>query len=83
MDSESALECKQNAENYFGFCKHFSEQYHKNGDTFFNHFVQVTGDKTWVSFMNAETNKHCLPTKKLLETVFWEKEKSVDGGIHA
>jgi hypothetical protein len=31
------------------------ERYHKDGDEFLNHIVQVTGDETWVSFVNAET----------------------------
>jgi hypothetical protein len=33
------------------------ERYHKDGDESLNHTVQVTGDKTWVSFVNAETKK--------------------------
>jgi hypothetical protein len=30
----------------------FLEQYKKDGDEFLSHIVQVTGDETWVSFMN-------------------------------
>jgi acyl-CoA thioesterase len=33
------------------------EQYHKEGDEFLNHTVQVTGDKTWTSFVNVETKE--------------------------
>jgi hypothetical protein len=45
--------CAQNAENCFGF--DFLDRYYKDGYEFLNHIVQVTGDETWVSFMNAET----------------------------
>jgi hypothetical protein len=30
------------------------EQCHKDGDEFLNHIVRVTGDETWVSFVNVE-----------------------------
>jgi hypothetical protein len=33
----------------------FLERYHKAGDEFLNHIVRVTGDETWVSFVNVET----------------------------
>jgi hypothetical protein len=29
----------------------------KMGDEFLNHIVRVTGDETWVSFVNAETKE--------------------------
>jgi hypothetical protein len=35
----------------------FPEQYHKDGDDFPNHIVRVTGDETWVSFVNVETKE--------------------------
>jgi hypothetical protein len=35
----------------------FLEQYHKDGDEFLNHIIQVTDNETWVSFVNAETKK--------------------------
>jgi hypothetical protein len=35
----------------------FLERYHKDCDEFLDHIVQVTGDETWVSFVNAETNE--------------------------
>jgi hypothetical protein len=35
----------------------FLEQYHKDGDEFLNHIVQVTGDETWVSFVNVKTKE--------------------------
>jgi hypothetical protein len=31
------------------------ERYHKDGDEFLNHIV--TGDETWVSFVNVETKE--------------------------
>jgi hypothetical protein len=36
----------------------FSGRYHKDGYEFLNHIVRVAGDKTWVSFVNAETEEH-------------------------
>jgi ribosomal protein S28E/S33 len=33
------------------------EQYHKDGDEFLSHIIQVPGDKTWVSFVNVETKE--------------------------
>jgi hypothetical protein len=53
MGSENSHGCAQNAENGFGF--DFLERYHKNGDEFLNH--AVTGDETWVSFVNVETEE--------------------------
>jgi hypothetical protein len=35
----------------------FFEQYHKDGDEFLNHVIRVTGDETWVSFVNVETKE--------------------------
>jgi hypothetical protein len=52
MGSENA----KNTENIF--CFDFLEQYHKDGNEFLNHIVRVTGDVTWVSFINFETTKH-------------------------
>jgi hypothetical protein len=57
MGSENAHGCAQNAENGFGLCRLFLERYHKDGDEFLNHVVGVTGDETWVSFVNAETEE--------------------------
>jgi hypothetical protein len=55
MGSEEAHGYAQNAENGFNF--DFLELYHKDGDEFLNCIVQVTGDKTWVSFVNVETKE--------------------------
>jgi hypothetical protein len=33
----------------------FLERYHRDGDEFLNRIVQVTGDETWVLFVNIET----------------------------
>jgi hypothetical protein len=54
MVFENAHMSAQNAENVFGF--DLLERYHKDGDEFLNHIVQVTGDETWVSFVNFETS---------------------------
>jgi hypothetical protein len=35
----------------------FLERSHKDGDVFINHSIRVTGDETWVSFMNVETKE--------------------------
>jgi hypothetical protein len=35
----------------------YLERYHKDGDEFLSHIAQVTGDETWVSFVNAETKE--------------------------
>jgi hypothetical protein len=35
----------------------FLERYDKDGDEFLNHIVRVTGDETWVSFVNVETKE--------------------------
>jgi hypothetical protein len=56
MASENADWCSQNTEN--GFIFDFLERYHKDGNEFLNHIVQVTGDETWVSFVIAETKEH-------------------------
>jgi hypothetical protein len=33
------------------------EQDHKDGNEFLNYVVRVTGDETWVSFVNVETKE--------------------------
>jgi hypothetical protein len=35
----------------------FLERCHKDGDEFLNHTVRVTGDGTWVSFVNVENKE--------------------------
>jgi hypothetical protein len=35
----------------------FLEQYHKDGNEFLSHIIWVTGDETWVSFVNVETKE--------------------------
>jgi hypothetical protein len=43
----------------------FLERYHKDGDKFLNHIIQVPGNETWVSFVNVETKerwKQCMHT---------------------
>jgi hypothetical protein len=55
MGSENAHECVQIAENGSSF--DFLEQYHKDGNEFLSHIVWVTGDETWVSFVNVQTKQ--------------------------
>jgi hypothetical protein len=66
----------------------FLERYHKDGDEFLNPIMQVTGDETWVSYLNVKTKSNqssrCvhiyqkaekfLPARKLMETVFWDRK---------
>jgi hypothetical protein len=52
MGSENVHRCAQNAENGFGF--DFLQRYHKDSDEFLSHIIRVTGDETWVSFVNVE-----------------------------
>jgi hypothetical protein len=52
MGSEGA----QNAEISFGF-DFFLERYHEDGNEFLNHIVRVTGNETWVSFVNVKTKE--------------------------
>jgi hypothetical protein len=43
----------------------FLERYYKNGDEFLDHIVRLTGDETWASFVNVETeeqSKHWMNT---------------------
>jgi hypothetical protein len=54
MGSKNAHGCVQNAENGFGF--DFLRD-HENGDEFLNHIVRITGNETWVSFLNVETKE--------------------------
>jgi hypothetical protein len=35
----------------------FLQRYHKDSDEFLSHVVRVTGDETWVSSVNGETEK--------------------------
>jgi hypothetical protein len=56
MGSENAHACALNAENGFG-SDIFLERYHKVGDEFLSHIVRITGDETWVSFVNVETKE--------------------------
>jgi hypothetical protein len=43
----------QNTENDFGL--DFLERHHTDGNEYLNHIIHVTGDETWVSFVNADT----------------------------
>jgi hypothetical protein len=71
MGSENALECAQKPENGFGF--YFLGQYHKDGDELLIHIVRVTGDETWVSFVNVETKEQ---SKQWMHTHLPDKPKT-------
>jgi hypothetical protein len=53
MGSENVHGCTKNAENGFSF--DFLDRYRKDEDEFLNHIVKITGDETWISFVNVET----------------------------
>jgi hypothetical protein len=48
-----------------------AQRYHKDSDEFLSHVVRITGDETWVSFVNVETKEqskqwmHTYPPNKL------------------
>jgi hypothetical protein len=68
MGSENAHKCTQNTENGFSFdCL---ERYHKYGDEFLNHIL--TGDDTWVSFVNVEPKEQ---SKELNAHTFTKQAK--------
>jgi hypothetical protein len=47
---------------------------HKDGDEFLSHVVQVTGDETWDSFVNAESKEQ---SKQWIHTSSPNKPKSL------
>jgi hypothetical protein len=49
------------------------ERYHKDGDEILSHIVRVTGDETWVSFVNVETK---VKSKQWLHTHSPNKSKT-------
>jgi hypothetical protein len=55
MGSENAHGCAHNADIDFGF--DFLERYHKDGNGLLSLILRVTGDETWVSFVNVETKE--------------------------
>jgi hypothetical protein len=44
------------------------EQYHKDGDAILSHIVCVTGDITWLSFVNVETTETSKQCKYIHQT---------------
>jgi hypothetical protein len=48
------------------------ERYCKDGDEFHNHIIQVTGDDTWVSFVNVETKEQ---SKQWMQTFTKQGDK--------
>jgi hypothetical protein len=71
MGSINAHGGAQNTGNGFSF--DFSKRYHKAGNEFLSHIVQVTGDETWVSFVNVETNEQ---SKEWMHTYSANKPKN-------
>jgi spore coat polysaccharide biosynthesis protein SpsF (cytidylyltransferase family) len=55
MFSENPHGWAQNAENGLGF--DVLQRYRKDGDEFLSHIIRVTGDETWVSFVNVENKE--------------------------
>jgi hypothetical protein len=47
--------CAQKAENGFGF--YFFRAVPQDGNELINHILRVTGDGTWVSFVNVKTKE--------------------------
>jgi hypothetical protein len=74
----------------------FLERYHKDCDEFLNHFIGITADETWISFVNVETKeqskqwmhthspnfKQTSACQEAVDNCFLGKEMSADGGIH-
>jgi hypothetical protein len=69
------------------------EWYHKDGEEFLSHIIQVTVDEIWVSSQNSGCThihqktqkkfKQKLSARKLMENCFLGQEMSGNGGIHA
>jgi hypothetical protein len=57
--SENAHECAQRADSDFDFDFDFFflERCHRDDDEFRSHIVRVSGDETWVSFVNVATKE--------------------------
>jgi hypothetical protein len=72
MCSENTHGCAQNAEKVFGF--DILERYHNDGDEFINHIVRVTGEETWISFVNVGTKEQ---SKQWIHTHSPNKPKKV------
>jgi hypothetical protein len=53
------LMAEHKTRNGFGF-DFLLQRYHKYDEKFLNHIVQVTGDETWVSFVNAEPTEQSM-----------------------
>jgi hypothetical protein len=68
---ENAYGHAQNTENGVGF--DFLKCYHKDGCDL-SHIVRVTGDETWVSFMNVETKEQ---SKQWMHTYSPNKPKKL------
>jgi hypothetical protein len=50
----------------------FLERYHKDDNEILSHIVRVTGDETWVSFVNVETKEQ---PKQWMHTYSSNKQK--------
>jgi exosome complex RNA-binding protein Csl4 len=54
--------------------------YHKHGDEVLNRIVRVTGDETWVSFVNVETEEQ---SKQWMHTHSSNKPKKFNQALSA
>jgi hypothetical protein len=71
MGSENAHRCTQYATN--GFCFDFFRVIPNDGDEFLKHII--TGDETWVSFVNVGTKEQ---SKQWLHTHSPNKPKNLN-----
>jgi hypothetical protein len=53
MGSENAVTVGHKTQRMASSFVDFLKRCHKDGDEFLNHIVRVTGDETWVSFVNV------------------------------
>jgi hypothetical protein len=58
----------------------FLEWYHRDGEEFLSHIIWVTGDQTWISFVNVETREH---SKQWMHTHSTDKLKKFEQTLSA
>jgi hypothetical protein len=63
----------------------FLERHQKDGYEFLNHIVRVTGDETWVSFVNVETkeqSKQWMHRKEALMVEFTQQWTTITSEVY-
>jgi preprotein translocase subunit SecE len=96
MGPETAHTFTKNTKNGSDFCT-LLQRYHKDVNEFLSHITWVTGDETWVSFVNVETKEQSMQwihihqiSRKVYTNVVCEKsdgdrfaghERSADGDL--